>query len=487
MVAIISNTCIAWNAYASQLKTDVLLYVPKQMVRASASEFKGIFNHDIASAILPGEFPARVETVTSNFNWQVKSLEPKDNGAADLVLTASGAKAKIGGFHIDSFVEREVNGSIIRVHLKVDCQDMVVEARRSTDLMAHVQIDQNLKMRIEQLQWPPQSKFWKVRAATCAGPTDILPALEDHFNKMWNTSSNLREYLISQINPELQSWLDDRLAWSESVSEFGSSLQMRGREFLDSSDAWIVRSDLQINTGKICPAFESIRRLQPQKIEADPRELHVTFLDEVMPIWAQCIHEMSGFRRLDYARDIPQFVDLMASPSAKDAVWPDLNRFSERTQFALYSSTAGAFSMQPRSMGQGQKGSRSIYYSLSTNALSRIRLSSTQRERPYVSFFSPIRGNVELKINPGTFSVPGQLLIQWSGQPQVKLRHQFDVRVSNDFIDTRQLDPELQKAMKAKVFKKLLRPLRLTSSRQVQVNGIKRTEKLISLPLVLTK
>lgn len=478
----------AIQAQASGLKTDFLLFLPKTTVKSIAPEFKGTFQYQAANLTVPGDFPAHLQNVNVTFNYTVKSLTPNAQGNFDIDFAIDSAKATVEGLHIDSFIERVVNGQPVRVHLKADCSGLTVTGKAGFSASGVGQIVNNpLAVSINDMQWAT-SALWTLQANSCQGPGGLVPFLEEQINQMWLQPQHLKGLVMGELNNRILGWMNERSNWTQNLSDLNAMMFVRAHEFIDSSSAWILRMAVDFQTMKECPSFDQVGTLPAQQVGSVPTGIELQAPLKLTALWGQCIHEMGAFNRRDNTKDIPAFGQLMGSDTYKQAVWPDLMRFSTSAQFNFYTVTSGGLQIQPRTVSN--PAANTLYFSAATTLVSTMKYINKGVEEPYMTFATPVRGGIQAVGKAGAFDKAGTILMQWSEDPQVKLNYRFDVSksvVKDTKVDTTKLDPELVKTLKAKSFTHEVEPMSISNTHQITMSGLKKTGEIIQVLFGVTR
>ncbi len=488
--AVTATIAFGLGAQASELRTDVLLYLPKQLIRAAAPEFKGSYIYPAGNFTIPGQFPADVTNVQGTFDYQVASLNPLSLGHFDVDVLISNFKLTMDTFHIDQTIEQVQNGVIVRIRVKIDCSGVVVSARRSFDVTGTAQIQSPLGISVQGMTLPVDQTLWAVTASTCSSPND-LPFLEQKINETFANSADIKNYVIGKVNQKVAGWLAANRSFTQDLPAFNAKISTQAQEFVDDTDSWIVRMPLQLTTTKDCNTFKKYGTSIPAMTQegTPPQDIVIQAPEKAMNLLAKCVHEMGGFNRVDNTKNIPAFNDLMNSALAKAAVWPDLSRFPAGSQFNMYTKTSGAvFDVTPKALPTGNAGS--VYYSLNGSIISKMAYLRKGVEEPYLQFYSPLGGTIEANAKANGWDNPSSLVFQWYGAPALNVNYVFQVpknQVSNPKIDVTKIQPELLKAVQSKVFSFSIKPYSLSATRQIQLFGLAREGSNLQIKMGIAK
>lgn len=477
---------LAGVSRASNLQSDFVLVIPKEIVRTTAPEFKGNFQTQMASVTVPGEFPVQLVNLVPTFDLQIKSLTPNLQGNFDFTAGLTNVRANIDSLHIDAVVERVVNGGVIRVRVKADCQNLVISGKAGVTVTGSGRLTNPLAVIFDDVQWTTDPNFWTVQAQSCVGPSDFIPFMEEKINEVWGTSVAFRSAILEEANSRISDWLNQRNSWTQNLSEFQTYMFIKASEFIDHDSAWIFRMDVDVNTVKPCKIFDTMKTTPKQTQFRVTQNMELSASMITVNAWAQCLHEMDTFAQKIYSTDLPGFRDLMDSWFKKWWVWPDLNRFPSEALFVFNTTTAGGISFASRQVSRPNPGS--VYFDLSTNVRSAMRYVYRGQEYPYISFFTPVRATVEIKPTAGKYDKPSNLAVSFVSSPQLQTTYRFDVprdQVSDPEIKLDYIQPEIAKVIAAQKYSFSVAPLPLTETRQVQMKGLRQASDALMLTLGL--
>lgn len=473
---------------ASELRSDVLLVIPKKVVRTAAPDFQGSYSYAAGNLTIPGQFPADTTNFVTSFNYQITSLDPLANGHFDTVVSLSDFKINMDTFHIDQTIEQEQNGVIVRIQVKIDCNGMVVAARRAFDVTGSAQIKNPLGVAVNTVNLPVDQTLWQVTAASCV-PANSIPFLEQKINESFANSVDVRNYVINQVNQNVASWFAANRNFTQDFPSFGAKVDMQTEEFIDNPDSWIVRMPTKVTSNKECPTMRKMGTIPSIAPTATvPDEIQLQTSEKVLQVLGKCAHEMATFNRVDSTSTIQVFQDLMSSAAAKAVVWPDLSRFPAGSEFNLHTKTSGTiFDLVPTA---GAGAANSIYYTLTGNMITKMMYLRSEVEEKYVQFFSPISGTIEAVGRANGWNQPSTLTFQFYGAPTMNLQYVFQVPrsvVKDSKIDVTKIQPELIKAVQSKTFTFPVNPFPLNTTRQVQFFGLGRDGTHLQLKMGIAK
>lgn len=470
---------------ASELRTDFYLSIPKTTLGTLATEVKGTYSRVFESLTIPGDFPALLNNTRLQFDYQVRSLQTEKGKRFAAVVAIPSAQAQIAGFHVDSLVIREVDGVKVKAHLKIDCANLVLQAKRSFAMTMTGQIQNPLAVVIEQVAVPADPDLWTVRADQCVGPTGVAEYLTTQVNQLWREDSDLRRSIIIELNKKIQSWIASHTSLNYNFAKMNAIMFLKAEEVLDAPTHLNIRLRADISTSKNCPIFNQTGTLAPATLTTLSQGTRLLLPAKLARLWTQCLHEMGSFFRRDYSRNLTAFKNFRNSLAAS-VVWPDLTRFSKSTEFVFNTVTDEKFVLYPRP----PTAARTLSYSLRTNVLTTMRRLSDQTEIPYVTFGGPMEALVAVTLKPGKFASPGQLSFVVQGDVTLDLRHRFDApksEISNPLIDLDKIEPEIAQTIKSQGFSYPIAPFELNKSRQLHMNGLETQDDSIQIPLILLK
>lgn len=484
LTAVLTIVSATATVQASTLKSDLLLYVPKSIVRGMASKFNGNFQYAAGNVTVPGEFPVNLDNLVVTFDYQMQSLNP-NSSSFDAGFGISNAKATMDALHIDAFSDQVINGQPVRIHIKLDCQNIVVTANAGFNTAATGHIANGpLTVVMDDMNWATGSQFWNFSAGACQGASvaDATNYLQNQINQMWSSPSDLKNMIMGELNNRVTQWVAQRSTWSQNFPGINTMLFARASEFIDTATSWVFRMGGEFTTVKDCPSFVAIGSLPPMSPTNSPSNIEIDLPTAISSVISQCASEMGIFNRADNTKNIPAFAQLMGSDVAKQSVWPDLMRYPATAQFMFYTITNGTTSLSPATVAN--PATNSLYFNLATTVVSTMRYIRNSVEEAYMTFASPLRGGIQIIAKGAAYNKPSTFSLQWSSDPQIKLNYRFDVSknvVTDTKVDTTTLEGQLVPVIKSQTFSYNMDPLPITDAVQLGVSGLNRGSDSLQL------
>ncbi len=482
LLTLILNSSVA---VASNFRTDVLLFVPKQIGKSAAAESKGTHRYQVDALTTPGNVPVNIEDLTVDTNYQLRNLDLLDKGEFQTKFEVSKITASMKALHVDSVTDQLVNGVIVRVRVKLDCENVVIESRSPLSVNGNGRLSNSpLTALIDNLSWTSPASQWQVRTASCTGATDAA-FIETQLNSIWLQSPLLKAKILELANLKLSSWVQNKLVWAKDFPNLPLQFYTRVEEFVDNGKAWVLRFSFNAQSQKPCPTFENEPTIEAPKITSASDSLEFQMNVRLVSQVASCLHEMGQLNRQDYTRSLAGFQDLLKSTWKLNAVWPDLIRFPLGANFLISSQTVGNFNLYSKNVPADVAAAtpNTIFFNLFTTIESAMLYLKGEDIQPYMTFTSVMRGAAALSTR--VTNKITEVTLKWYGTPTLKATYQWNVPPSNPKIDTEAIAGALVDTIQPSKISFTLTPFMLTDTHQISINGLLRNGLLMKIPLQL--
>jgi hypothetical protein len=444
----ITLLCPSLQAQVSQdVDSQWYLDIPKDYLSQVAVGLSGQSQIQRDQYNVVGDFPATLSGLEMNFKYTVKSLSILSGGMFDLQVLVPSVQMRAQSFHIDTVVEKEVDGTIVRNRLKADCKGILVNSKKPLLIQTRAQMKPAPQVGVESLflNWSEETDVWELAAESCQGPIGLVPFINTLINKQWLKSTEFRAQIQAELNRQLIDWVQQRSVFGKSFLELKSELVLRWGTFKDTPRTWRISIPASFKTQAACPGLSA--GVSPKEQEAPylTAQPYLFIPDDFVPRVAKCLHRAGMLERKDASFEIAGFQDLLDSWLTKYIVWPDLARFSSKDRFDFVTKSYSDLDLKPVSESKGRRA----LYLLNTDVVSHMYYKSAKKDIPYVSFSSPLKSYVEVTQAKDLISVG---LV---GVPVTNLTYRYDLaksQISDSRIFVGAIEGSVVSELKSKRF-----------------------------------
>lgn len=487
---VILNGMIGWalSAQSAQLSTDLLVFVPKNIAQTIAGQVTGSYRLAIPKVTVPGTIPMNLENFDLDLTYQLKTLNLGALSAFETNLEFVKARLRVSAVLIDAVTEKVIDGVVVRVVVKVDCRNAVVENRIAIPFSGSGKVRQSpLSAQLDNINWLATGQDWQFTAEKCEGNAD--PAtIEGLINQFFSTSAELKKQVLERTNSQLANWFENNRNWAQPFPQFNSVVATRADEILDNGQSWVLRLGVTMTPLMNCPSFEKEPTVPPPPTTPGPAGIELQLPTRATILIAQCLHEMGHLYRRDLSSEMKGFKDFMGSWVKKFIYWGDLLRFPGDAEFVFLSKTVGEFVFLPKEIkDKKSKGATRLLFEGEALIESQMKYRPSEGDpQPYVTFYTAVSGQMSLDTDYTKPHLPTQFVIQARGKPVSRLSYKWDVNTEylrDTGINTTAMNDELMKTLGASSLQFELAPLMITDSHQINVVGIKTNGETTQLQL----
>lgn len=322
---------------------EIILFTPWPVFEKTLSSYAGPqkdFRKNISSAVWD----------LDQFHWNLNglSLEASANfattqtpGSIDFHSTASRVRVNVQQIGIKQFVERVIDGVLVRVWVEAECGPLAL-SQDAAVLDGHIsyQFDpRDISTRLDrfQLQWPARS--WNVAPIHCTGPEGFPELLAQELRDRLATSEQIQPWVQEAFAQQIQTEVDAMVAKIRQpsalpVPEGSLPLELRFGRFETNDGGVLAHAQL------LWDLSQNPAHVRPLPLAPFPQELprnQASFLFDERALSDLIIAEANHLPRWTplNLNEQPDFQKLLESCLLKLFVWPDLLHYDAKSPFWL--------------------------------------------------------------------------------------------------------------------------------------------------------
>lgn len=322
---------------------EVILFTPWSVFETTLSSYAGPqknFKKDILSTTWDlDQFHWNLSGVHLNASANFSTTQAP--GSIDFHSTSSRIRVNVDQIGIKQYVERVVDGVLVRVWVEAECGPLTL-TQTSATLDGHIAYQFNardISTRLDRfnLQWPAQT--WEVAPIRCTGPEGFPELLAQELRNRMTTAEQVQPWIQDAFAQEIQGEVDALVAKVKEpsalpVPDGTLPLELRFSRFETNDAGVLARANL------IWDFSRTPARVRPLEIPRFPTDLpknqaSLIFYEDALT--DLLIAEVGNLPRWTTANlnEQPEFVKLLNSCLLKLFLWPDLVHYNSNSPFWL--------------------------------------------------------------------------------------------------------------------------------------------------------
>jgi hypothetical protein len=369
LLALFMVLCLGKTVSAAEnSSTKVQLHVPwnllSERLRTIGESNNSVVKKDLESAQLVVEgFNLDLSKIAFAAKLSVNRTLINETGAS-IGVSNSLLDINVERLSIDQVIQKEINGIVVRVHLKANCGPIVLHqngANAAADLRFDWSGDDpSAEIASLDLNWAPGS--WTLEDFSCTGPNGLDSVLHDEIVKRFNDAKAFKPYLVSFLSAFMKAQtvgVMQKLRSPLTVKAGSSMLRLLVGKLVPTSSGVVAN----ISVSKASDAVPAVDATLPtdSTLSHLPKD-RPAIVGDLSALQFMMHTELSN--RPDYLtvdlQQVSAFAKLMKSRFLQFFVWRDLWKYPKTNPFYLRIKTPSSLTLEKSSDGS-LKTSLSLY------------------------------------------------------------------------------------------------------------------------------
>lgn len=334
---------LGYHDFAYYQGAEIILFTPWSVFEKSLSSYAGpqkTFRKNIVSTVWD----------IDQFHWNLSgiNLDASSNfstdqapGSIDFRSRSSQIRVSVQQIGIKQYVERLIDGVLVRVWVEAECGPLVL-TQRSARLEGHISYqfgDRDVSTRLDRftLQWPAQS--WEIAPIRCTGPEGFPDYLAQELRNRLTTAEQVQPWIqdafAQQIQNEVSTLVDKvKEPTALPVPEGSLPIELRFTRFETSDRGVLARANM------IWDFSRTPARVRPLELHRFPNDLPknqasiLFYEDALSDLIVAEVRNLPKWTTYNL-NEQPEFMKLLNSCLLKLFVWPDLIHYNSKSPFWL--------------------------------------------------------------------------------------------------------------------------------------------------------